>query len=159
MSRAVIELVIHAHAAQSGMGGLEAIQGDYSWLAVALECLTEEGLGGGDATRSTDVGFDGFALFINSAVEVHPLTAYLEVGLVYAPGIADRPLIGLPAFLELWDVTYDPAQDCARGDADAELPGQLGQIPVTKLKAQIPPYTGDDNVVGEPTLTKEWVTR
>jgi hypothetical protein len=27
----------------------------------------------------------------------------------------------------------------------------------TKLKAQIPPYTGDDNVVGEPTLTKEWM--
>ena len=26
----VIELVIHAHAPQSGMGGLEAIQGNYS---------------------------------------------------------------------------------------------------------------------------------
>ena len=63
-----------------------------------------QGLGGGDVTRSTEVGFDGFASFINSAVEVHPLTAYLEVGLVHAPGIADRPLIGLPAFLELWDV-------------------------------------------------------
>jgi hypothetical protein len=49
----VIELVIHAHAAQSGMGGLEAIQGNYSRLAVALESLTEEGLGGGDVTRST----------------------------------------------------------------------------------------------------------
>ena len=51
-------------------------------------------------------------------------------------------------FLELWDVANDPAQDCVRGDADAEFPGHL---PVTKLKAQIPPYTGDDNVVGEPT--------
>ena len=35
--RTVIELVVHAHAAQSGMGGLEAIQGNYSRLAVALE--------------------------------------------------------------------------------------------------------------------------
>ena len=67
------------------------------------------------------------------------MTAYFEVGLVHAPGIADRPLIRLPAFLELWDVANDPAQDCARGDADAEFPGQL---PVTKFKAQIPPYTG-----------------
>ena len=50
--------------------------------------------------------------------------------------LADRPLIGLPAFLELWDVANDPAQDSARGDADAEFPGQLGQLPVTKLKAQ-----------------------
>src|SRR5580704_1646200 len=78
-------------------------------LAGALESLTEEGLGAGDVTRSTEVGFDGFALFINRAVEVHPLTAYFEVGLVHAPGIADRPLIGLPAFLELWDVANDPA--------------------------------------------------
>ena len=54
---------------KSGMGGLEAIQGNYSRLAVALESLTEEGLGGGDITRSTEVGFDGFALFINRAVE------------------------------------------------------------------------------------------
>jgi hypothetical protein len=92
--------------------------------------FTEEGLGGGDVARSTEVGFDGFALFINSTVEVHPLTAYLGVGLVYAPGIADRPLVGLPTFLELWDVAYDPSQDCARGDADAKFPGQLGRVPV-----------------------------
>ena len=57
----VIELVIHVHAPQSGMGGLEAIQGNYSRLAVALESFTEEGLGGGDVTRSTEVGFDGLA--------------------------------------------------------------------------------------------------
>jgi hypothetical protein len=90
----VIEFVIHPHAPQSGMTGLEAIQGNYSRLAVTLESFTEEGLGGGDVTRSTEVGFDGFAFFINGAVEVHPLTAYLDVGLIYAPGIADRPLVG-----------------------------------------------------------------
>ena len=77
LSRAVIELVIHAHAAQSGMGGLEAIQGNYSWLAVALESLTEEGLGGGDVTRSAEVGFDGFASLINRAVEVTPIDRLL----------------------------------------------------------------------------------
>jgi hypothetical protein len=44
-------------------------------LAVALESFTARGLGGGDVMRSTEVGFDGFALFINNAVEV---TAYLE---------------------------------------------------------------------------------
>ena len=78
-------------------------------LAVALESPTEEGLGGGNVARSTEVGFDGFALFINSAVEVHPLTAYFEAGLVHAPEIAGRPLIGLPTFLELRYKTYDPS--------------------------------------------------
>ncbi len=46
----VIEFAIHAHAPQSGVGGLEAIQGNYSRLAVAFESFTEEGLGGGDVT-------------------------------------------------------------------------------------------------------------
>jgi hypothetical protein len=74
----VIEFVIHPHAPQSGMGGLEAIQGNDSGLAVALESFTKEGLGGGDVTRSTEVGVDGFALFINSAVEVHPIDRILR---------------------------------------------------------------------------------
>ena len=55
------------------------------------------------------------------------MTAYLEVGLVYAPGIANRSLVDSPTFLELGDVAYDPAQDCAWGDADAKFPSQLGQ--------------------------------
>ena len=58
----VIEFVIHTHAAQSGMGGFEAIQGNYSRLAVARESPTEEGICGGNVARSTEVGFDGFAL-------------------------------------------------------------------------------------------------
>src|SRR5258708_8220849 len=36
----VIEFVIHTHAAQSSIGGLKAIQRNYSRLAVALESLT-----------------------------------------------------------------------------------------------------------------------
>jgi hypothetical protein len=41
--------------------------------------------------------------------------------------------MGLPTLLELWDLAYDPAQDCARGDADTEFPGQFGQIPVARV--------------------------
>ena len=51
----VIEFVIHAHAPQSGMGGLEAIRVITLGSPVALESFTEEGLGGGDVTRSTEL--------------------------------------------------------------------------------------------------------
>ena len=56
----IIEFVIHPHAPQS----------DDSWLAVTLESFTEEGLGGSDVTRSTEIGFDSVPLFINSTIEV-----------------------------------------------------------------------------------------
>jgi hypothetical protein len=42
--------------------GSKPIQGNDSWLAVALESFTEEGLGGGDVARSPEIGFDGFPL-------------------------------------------------------------------------------------------------
>jgi len=53
--------------------GSKPSKGNYSRLAVAFESFTEEGLGGGDVTCSTDVGFDGFALFINSASSIDRL--------------------------------------------------------------------------------------
>src|ERR1700687_4028615 len=42
-----------------------------------------------------------FALFVDSAVEVDPPPAHLQVSLVDPPGIAHRRLVGLPAFLQL----------------------------------------------------------
>jgi hypothetical protein len=47
------------HAGTKDLLQIEAVQGNYSRLGVALESFTEEGLGGGDVTRSTEVGFDG----------------------------------------------------------------------------------------------------
>ena len=88
-----------------------------------LRALRKKALAAVTSRVRLRLGFDGFALFINSTIEVHPLTAYLEVGLVYAPEIANRSLVDSPTFLELWDVANDPGQDCARSDADAELPG------------------------------------
>src|SRR5260370_5539669 len=132
---------------------------NHPWVTVTAKGFTEERLRGGNATGATEVRFDRFALFIDSAVEVDLPPAHLQVSLVDLPGIAHRTLVGLPAFLKLWNVAYYPSQDCARGDADAEFSDQFGQAPVAEFKTQIPAHTGDDNVVGEPTLTKERMTR
>jgi hypothetical protein len=73
-----------------------------------LRALRKKALAAVDVTRSTEVGFDGFALFINGAVEVDPPPAHLQVSLVDPPGIAHRTLVGLPAFLKLWNVAFLP---------------------------------------------------
>jgi hypothetical protein len=49
----VVEFVIHAHAPQSGMGGLEAVDGNHTRIAVTAKRSTEEGFGGSDVARST----------------------------------------------------------------------------------------------------------
>ena len=54
------------------------------------------------------VGLNCFALFVDGAVKVKPLAAHLEVGLVHAPGIADRLLVGLPAFFSDGVIDWEP---------------------------------------------------
>jgi hypothetical protein len=66
--------------------------------------------------------------------------------------------MGLPAFLELNGVAHDPTQDRARGNAYSQLPSQFGEVAVAELETQIPAHASDDDVVGEPALTKERVT-
>src|ERR1700730_7131369 len=117
-----------------------------------------------EALRQTKLAFDDLVNQFNAAentpcVEEALETKHWSHAAFYPPGIADRPLVGLPTFLELWDVADNPAQDCARGDADAKFPGQLGQVPVAKLKAQVPPHTGNDNIVSKPAAAKERMTQ
>jgi hypothetical protein len=63
----ITEFVIHSHAAQSGMGGLKAIQGNYPRLAVALESFTEEGLGGGDVVFPRQTLHSGLTSMSNNS--------------------------------------------------------------------------------------------
>jgi len=83
------------------MRGLETVQSNHPWVAVTAKRPPEKRLGGGDVAGTAEVGFDRFALFIHGAVQVNPVAAHLEVGLIAAPGITDRTFMGLPAFLEL----------------------------------------------------------
>src|SRR5260370_2063324 len=104
---------------------------------------TIPGMDRAEAIRQTKLAFDDLVNQFNAAQN----TSGVEEAL--------KPSIGATRLF----TAYDPAQDCARGDADAKFPGQLGQVPVTKLKAQVPPHAGDNHLVGEPTSTKERMTK
>ena len=36
------------------------------------------------------------------------MTAHFKISLVHSPRVAHHALVGLPVFLKLWDVAYDP---------------------------------------------------
>src|SRR6266436_5525159 len=82
---------------------------------------------------------DGVALFVDGAIEVHPLTTNLDISLIYAPGVADRPRITAPALLKFRDIPLHPSQNGRMGQGDAALGHHLDEIAGAELKRQIPP--------------------
>jgi hypothetical protein len=88
---------------------------------------------------------DGVALFVDGAIEVHLLTTDLDISLIYAPGVADRPRITAPAFLKFRDITLHPPQNGRVGQDDAALGHHLDEIAGAELKRQIPPDAQDDD--------------
>jgi hypothetical protein len=51
----------------------------------------KEPLSGDHITPFAQKKIDGVALSVDGAIEVHPLTTDLDISLIYAPGVADRP--------------------------------------------------------------------
>src|SRR5579871_6032753 len=60
------------------MGSLKAVERDASGLTVPLQCFTEESLSGGHVPGTAQVRFEGVAVFIHGAMEIHPLASHLD---------------------------------------------------------------------------------
>ena len=76
----------------------------------------KEQLGGHYVTPFAQKKIDGSTLLIDGAIKVDPLATNLNIGLVYAPGIADRPRITVPALLKC---TAAPTAKWSYGPGDA----------------------------------------
>src|SRR5271165_278393 len=75
------------------MRGGVAVQGDHPWDAMLPRRPGKEPLDGPDVPPSAQEKIDGAARFIYGAIEVDPLAFDLEVSLIDAPRVADRPRI------------------------------------------------------------------
>jgi len=71
----------------------------------------KELFGGGYATPFTQEKINGSTLFMDRAIQVNPLTLYLNVGLIYTPGVAHRPRVLVPALFKVRHVPLHPSQD------------------------------------------------
>jgi len=78
-------------------------------------------LSGDHITPSAQEKIDGPALFVYGAIQVHPLTADLDISLIYPPGVADRPRITAPALLKFRDVPLHPPQNGRMGQGNAAV--------------------------------------
>jgi hypothetical protein len=88
------------------------------------------------------------------------LTAREKNRLPAAPGIAHRPGVSAPAFLELRDVALHPPRDGRVGYGDAAFGHHLDQVTGTELERQVPPHAQEDNfLVKSRPLKRSWNKR
>src|SRR5271157_6325090 len=125
-------------------GGIP-IQGDHPRGSMLFRRPGKEPLSGGHITPFAQEKVDGSTLPIDGAIEVDPLATNLNISLVYAPGIADRPRITAPALLKFRDIPLHPPQNGRMGQGDAALGHHLDEIAGAELKRQIPPHAQDDD--------------
>lgn len=71
--------------------GLAAVDDDTFWPAMALQDLQQEAFGRRRVTVFAEEEFDRIAEAVDGAIEIHPLAADFDVGLVHVPLSSDAP--------------------------------------------------------------------
>src|ERR1017187_9874898 len=127
-----------------------AVEGDRMWrLPLMLDCLLEEGLGCGYIACPAEPEVDRLSTLIYRPIEVSPLAAHLDIGLIDSPGATSRPAEAIPASNELWCVPQHPTQDGGMRKVQSALRHHLDQIAEAELVAQIPAHAQDDHLAVE----------
>jgi hypothetical protein len=113
---------------------------------LASHGLAKERLGCGHIAPAAQTTIYRPALAINRPIQIDPLPANLNVGLVHPPRCPDRTGKSVPAPLELGRVATNPAHDGGVSHRQTALSHDLRQIAKAEFKAQIPPHTQDDDL-------------
>src|SRR5665213_2912796 len=120
-----------------------AVEGDRMWrLPLMPDCLLEEGLG-----REHTL--------IYRSIEVGPLAAHLNIGLIDSPGATSGPAKTIPAFDELRCIPLHPTQDGGMRKVQSALRHHLDQIAEAELVAQVPAHAQDDHLAVEMPPSKQ----
>lgn len=93
-------LSMRIHGVQRGQVGPAFVDSHGIRCAVLVDGLFEVTPGRNLVTAGTQQEVDGVAGFVHGTIEVCPLAPHLEVGLVHAPALANRPLVTTKRLLE-----------------------------------------------------------
>src|SRR5271163_4920092 len=129
-----------------------AVKGDRLWRPPPMSGgLLEEGLRCGYIACPAEPKVDRLSSLVHRSIEVGPVAAYLDIGLIDSPRAASAPTKAVPTLDELWGISPDPAQDGRMGQIKSALGHHFDQIPEAELVAQVPAYAQDDHLtIGVP---------
>jgi hypothetical protein len=111
--------------------------------------LLEEVLRCGYVACPAEPEVDRLSSLVHRSIEVGPVAAYLDIGLIDSPRAASGPTEAVPPLDELWGISPDPAQDGRMGQIQSALGHHFDQIPEAELVAQVPAYAQDDHLTIE----------
>ena len=75
------------------------------------DCLLEEGFRCRYIACTAKPEVDCISTLVYSSIEVRPLAAHLDIGLIDAPGATSGPVKAIPALDELGRIPLHPTQD------------------------------------------------
>lgn len=144
-SRLILEPVCGV-TGQDGLAiGLTTIDYDPLGSAVSPESLSQKPFGGGQVTFFAEPELDRIAVAVNGAVQISPLTTYLDIRLIHMPFPPDGPFALIETLEKLGGVTDHPAADGGVVNGDAALCHHFLQIPQAQAISKIPPYAQQDH--------------
>src|ERR1700742_4084904 len=127
-----------------------AVKGDCLWRPPLLsEGLLEEGLRCGYIACPAESEVDRLSSLVHLSIEIGPVAAYLDIGLIDSPRAASSPTKAVPTLDKLWGISPNPAKDGRMGQIESALGHHLDQIPETELVAQVPAHAQDDHLTIE----------
>ena len=85
----------------------------------------------------TEPKFQSVPFRIPRAIQIHPGSLHLHIGLIHAPGIGRGFEMRPASFVQLWGVALDPAIDRGVIDVQSAFPHHLFEVAIAE------PHTSD----------------
>src|SRR6059058_2807562 len=120
------------------------------------ERFREEGFGCFGIPGGTEQKFQGIALRIHGAIEIHPHFFHLHVCLIYPPRIGGRLQMRSASFVEFRGIALHPAVDRGVVNAQSTLDHHLLKVAVAQRIAKIPAHA-QQNDLGFEVKPFEWM--
>ena len=104
------------------------------------DCFLEECLGCRHVSSAAEPKVHRLPGFVHRPVQIGPLAAYFDIGLVNTPRPANGFAKAVPPLDEFWGIAAHPTQDRRMGKMQPALCHHFDKVTEAELIAQVPPH-------------------